>query len=188
MLRLGISLKKHPQLNYGAYMRTLVLNAGYEPMLLVSWERAICLVLSEKAEVLAEYSQVVRTVTSSFTLPSVVRLTRYVRMVRRFGSARCTRKNILLRDRHQCQYCGVQCTNASSSIDHIVPRCRGGRTSWDNVVVACHDCNRMKGDKSLFESGLRLLSRPRQPTWRELLGETNYLLEPAWLPYIDIAS
>lgn len=169
-------------------MRTLVLNAGYEPMLLISWERAVCLVLSEKAEVLAEYNAAIRTVTRTFQLPSVVRLTRYVRMVRRFGSARCTRKNILLRDKQQCQYCGVHCSNATASIDHIVPRCRGGRTSWENVVVACHDCNRKKGDKSLLETGLRLLSRPRQPTWHELLGEASFMLDPAWLPYMDNAS
>jgi 5-methylcytosine-specific restriction endonuclease McrA len=165
-------------------MRTLVLNAGYEPMLLISWEKALCLVLSEKAEVLAEYGQMVRTVSQSFALPSVVRLKRYVRLVKRFGAARCTRKNILLRDRYQCQYCGVHCSSASASIDHIIPRCRGGRTSWDNVVVACHDCNRRKGDKSLAESGFKLMSKPRQPTWSELLGETNYIVEAAWLPYI----
>lgn len=169
-------------------MRTLVLNAGYEPMLLINWQRALCLVLSEKAEVVAEYDKAVRTITRSYSLPSVVRLTRYVRVVRRFGTARCTRKNIILRDRSQCQYCGVQCNKGSASIDHIVPRSRGGRTTWDNVVVACHTCNRRKGSKPLAESGFRLLKKPRQPSWKELLGEVEYPIEAAWLPYINYAS
>lgn len=169
-------------------MRTLVLNAGYEPMLLVNWQRAICLVLSEKAEIVAEYNKAVRTVSDKFQLPSVVRLTRYVRVVKRFGVARCTRKNIMLRDHFECQYCGVRCSKASASVDHIKPRSKGGKTVWNNVVVACHACNRKKASHSVQEIGFTLRSVPKTPTWRELIGEKDAYLEVAWLPYIDYAG
>ena len=150
----------------GAAMRTLVLNAGYEPMQLISWQRALCLVLSNKAEVVAQYDQVVRSVSTVLPLPSVVRLVDYVQVVSRFGLVRCNRKNILLRDRHQCQYCGVLCRHSDISIDHIIPRSLGGKTSWTNVVAACHGCNRRKGALLLEDTGMRLLRVPRRPTWR----------------------
>jgi len=158
-------------------------------MLLVNWQRAICLVLSDKAEIISQYNdQNIRTVTQSFAMPSVVRLTRYVRLVRRFGIVRCTRRNIILRDKCQCQYCGVQCSLASVSIDHIIPRSKGGRTVWDNVVAACQSCNRSKGDSTLEESRMILIRAPRQPSWRELLGEVDFPIEPDWLRYLDYAS
>ena len=166
-------------------MRTLVLNAGYEPMHLVSWQKALCLVISAKAEVVAEYKSVVRTVSDSFTLPSVVRLKRYVHVMTRFGIARCTRKNILIRDKCQCQYCGVQCRPQTATIDHVVPRARGGKTTWQNVVVACHSCNRRKGSRQLERSGLKLRRRPRRPTWRDLVERTHQDVMEEWRPYLD---
>jgi 5-methylcytosine-specific restriction endonuclease McrA len=169
-------------------MRTLVLNAGYEPMVLINWQRAICLVLSEKAEIVAEYNQVIRTVSTTYALPSVVRLTNYVRVLNRFGIVRCSRKNIILRDRHQCQYCGVLCNMETISIDHVIPRCKGGRTTWENVVAACHDCNRKKGDQSLIQVGMALVRHPKQPSWRELMGEVDFPMEADWLRYLDYAS
>ena len=123
-------------------MRTLVLNSGFEPMLLISWERAICLVLSEKAEVISAYNEYIRTVSRSFPLPSVIKLNAYVKLVRRFGVVRCTRRNIMLRDRHECQYCGVKCNPSLATIDHVIPRAQGGLTTWENVVVSCPSCNR----------------------------------------------
>jgi len=169
-------------------MRTLVLNAGYEPVQLISWQKALCLVISCKAEVVAEYGQLIRTVSSAFAMPSVVRLKRYVRTVRHFTLARCTRRNVLLRDRYQCQYCGVVCRPGTITIDHILPRCRGGRTVWDNVVAACHTCNRRKGDLSLADSGLRLRTNPRRPNWRELLEESQTDTVSDWLPFLNLAG
>lgn len=165
-------------------MRTLVLNAGYEPMQLISWQRALCLVLSQKAEVISEYEARARSVAISFRLPSVVRLKRYAHVVSRFGFVRCTRKNVLLRDTYQCQYCGVKCRQGAITIDHVVPRARGGKTTWTNVVAACHTCNRRKGSKELERSGLVLSRRPRRPNWRELIEDHNTELAPDWLPYL----
>jgi 5-methylcytosine-specific restriction endonuclease McrA len=166
-------------------MRTLVLNAGFEPVQLVSWQKALCLVLTAKAEVIAEYGHVVRTVSTVFPLPSIVRLKRWVRVVQRLALVRCTRKNVLLRDRHQCQYCGVQCRPGTITIDHIVPLSRGGRTVWENVVAACHTCNRRKGDQTPERVGLKLSRQPRRPGWRELLEETSEEIITDWLPYLE---
>jgi 5-methylcytosine-specific restriction endonuclease McrA len=165
-------------------MRTLVLNAGFEPMQFVSWEKALCLVISAKAEVVAEYHRVVRTVSQSFKLPSVVRLKRYVELVARIGVVRCTRKNILLRDRCQCQYCGLQCRAQSATIDHVVPRSKGGKTTWTNVVVACDVCNRRKGSRSVEDAGMKLLRKPRRPGWSDMVERgTNEVID-AWLPFL----
>ncbi len=169
-------------------MRTLVLNAGYEPMQLVNWQRAICLVISQKAEIVAEYDQTIRSVSKTFSLPSVVRLKRYVQIVRNFGMVRCTRKNILLRDRCQCQYCAVQCSQGSATIDHVIPRSKGGKTTWNNVVVACHSCNRKKGNRSLDRISMRLLRKPKKPSWTEMVGDNSDSTLYEWLPYLDYAG
>jgi 5-methylcytosine-specific restriction endonuclease McrA len=77
---------------------------------------------------------------------------------------------------------------ATISIDHIVPRSKGGRTTWENVVAACQSCNRRKGDSTLEEAGIVLIRQPRQPSWRELLGEVDFPVEPEWLRYLDYVS
>lgn len=169
-------------------MRTLVLNSGYEPVQLISWQKAMCLVLSCKAEVVAEYGNLIRTVSSAFAMPSVVRLKRYVRTIRTFTMARCTRRNVLLRDRYQCQYCGVVCRPGAITIDHVLPRSRGGRTVWENVVAACHLCNRKKGDTLLPDCGMKLRKAPRRPHWRELLEETQADAVSDWLPFLNLAG
>jgi 5-methylcytosine-specific restriction endonuclease McrA len=165
-------------------MRTLVLNAAYEPIHLVSWEKAMCLVVTAKAEVLAEYNEVVRSVSQIFKLPSVVRLKRYVRTFRRTMNSRCTRRNILLRDQYTCQYCGNRMSHQAITIDHVKPRCRGGTTMWENVVAACHPCNRRKADMMPEEAGMRLLKSPRRPSWIDLLEEAHRELVNSWLPFI----
>lgn len=165
-------------------MRTLVLNAAYEPIHLVSWEKAMCLVVTAKAEVVAEYNEVVRSVSQIFKLPSVVRLKRYVRTFRRTMNSRCTRRNILLRDRYTCQYCSVRMPQHSITIDHIKPRCRGGTTTWENVVAACHPCNRRKADMLPDEAGMRLMKIPKRPSWIDLLEEAHRELINSWLPFI----
>lgn len=169
-------------------MRTLVLNAGFEPMQLISWQRALCLVLTQKAEVVAQYSAVARSVSQSMQLPSVVRLVRYVQVVSRFTFVRCTRKNILLRDHYQCQYCGIRCRPGAISVDHVVPRCRGGKTTWNNVVAACHACNRRKGAATPEAVGMALLRPPRRPAWRDMMDGLNDNEYADWLPYLKLVG
>jgi len=165
-------------------MRTLVLNAGYEPMQLISWQRALCLVVARKAEIVARYDKVVRSVSTSMPLPSVVRLVRYVSAVSYFGRVRCTRKNILLRDLHQCQYCGLKCRGSQISVDHIIPKSKGGKTTWDNVVAACHDCNRRKGSLTLSDAGMVLRKVPKRPSWRELIACLSQDSGVEWANYL----
>lgn len=169
-------------------MRTLVLNSGYEPMQLISWQRALCLVLSSKAEIVAQYGEVVRSVRASFPLPSVVRLVRYVRFIKRYGIVKCNRRNVFLRDRYQCQYCGVRCNQMTVTLDHIIPRSRGGQASWENLVTSCSICNRKKGDRTLDDCGMRLRSVPRRPSWSDLIEYSNMDVESAWLPYLAVAG
>jgi 5-methylcytosine-specific restriction endonuclease McrA len=167
-----------------ATMRTLVLNAAYEPIHLVTWEKAMCLVVTSKAEIVAEYDEVVRSVSRIYKLPSVVRLKSYVRTFRRTMNSRCTRRNILLRDQLTCQYCSQRMNQNNITIDHVKPRCHGGGTEWNNVVAACHPCNRKKADLTPEQAGLRLIRTPKSPTWIDLLEESHRELINSWLPFI----
>lgn len=164
--------------------RTLVLNAAYEPIHLVSWEKAMCLVFTAKAEIVAEYDHMIRSVSQIFRMPSVVRLKKYVRTFKRTMNARCTRRNILMRDRYSCQYCGLRCSPTTITIDHVMPRSRGGRTTWENVVAACHPCNRRKADHTPEEANMHLAKKPRRPTWVDLLEESHRSLLEAWIPFL----
>jgi len=165
-------------------LKTLILNAGFEPIQLVSWQRALCLVLSEKAEVISSHGSVVRSISREFTLPSVIRLVRYVRRVSRLEMIRCSRKNILLRDRNQCQYCGKICTKSEATIDHVVPRSKGGVTSWTNTVTACVSCNLKKSNKSLSDIRMTLLKAPRKPRINEILYTLGSELKEDWAPFL----
>ena len=166
-------------------MRTLVLNAGYEPMQLVNWKRALCLVLMEKAEIVSEYDEVIRSVADQFKLPSVVRLKRYVGRVKMLGWVRCTRRNILLRDNYHCQYCGRRFPSSSITIDHVIPKSKGGTTRWNNVVAACATCNRKKGSKSLRQFGKRPLKDPKRPSWADImLRDEQHESLGDWLPWL----
>lgn len=144
-------------------MKTLVLDQGYVPVKVITWRRALCMSLIEKVEVLASYDREVRTVTRSFRAPAVIRLLQTVRT--RPQLVRFSRRNVYLRDNHRCQYCGVTFSPAELTLDHVVPRVYGGKTSWTNVVAACGSCNRRKGGRTPEQAGLHLRTNPRRPQW-----------------------
>lgn len=150
-------------------MQTLVLNAGFEPMDMISWQRAICLILTEKAEMVSGHSETIRTVTKEFTMPSVIRLKRYVQLYQRMRTIRCSRKNIFSRDHHVCQYCEIKVVGNDATVDHVVPRSKGGGSTWDNLVTACRRCNIKKGSKKPEQVGLKLKKKPRKPGFAELI-------------------
>lgn len=154
-------------------MRTLVLNAGYEPLHTVSWQRAICMIFTCKAEVVEEYNKLIRSVSSQFNLPKVIRLTKYVSFFRHSGLAKCNRKNILLRDQYTCQYCGVSINGKDATIDHIIPRSKGGKSDFLNLVACCQKCNNKKGNKLLGQTKMKLLKKPKTPRVCELGGFPN---------------
>lgn len=150
----------------------LVLNASYEPLQLISIRRAVVLLLQDKAELVEAAQQVLHARNHTFEIPLVIRLVRYIKIPRRLKLP-CSRRGILTRDRETCQYCGAQPGRGNLTIDHIVPRSRGGATSWENVVAACRDCNHRKGGRTPDEAGMLLMTTPRQPQYIAfaLLGE-----------------
>jgi 5-methylcytosine-specific restriction endonuclease McrA len=156
----------------GLGQRVLVLNASYEPLQFISVRRAIVLLLQDKAELVEAAQQRLRARGVSLEVPLVIRLVRYIRIPRRMRLP-CSRRSILLRDRETCQYCGAQPGRAHLTVDHVVPRSRGGETTWENVVTACRDCNHRKGGRTPEEAGMTLLTIPRQPQYVAfaLLGE-----------------
>lgn len=143
-------------------MDTLVLSAAYEPVQRISWQRAITLVFSGKVEVVEEYDdRTIRSVTFEIRMPSVVRFVRMLRVRRR--KPRFTRDNLLSRDGHRCQYCARGVTRAEATYDHVIPKAQGGRTSWENVVIACVRCNQKKGGRTPEQAGMVLLTKPHRP-------------------------
>jgi 5-methylcytosine-specific restriction endonuclease McrA len=158
----------------------LVLNATYEPLCVVPQRRAIVLVLTAKAVVVEQAEGALRSPTRRVDIPAVVRLSRFVRVPYR-ADVPLTRKGVLARDGHRCAYCGAPAT----SLDHVIPRSRGGTHSWDNVVAACGRCNHTKADRSVADLGWRLTSTPRAPSgtaWR-VLGTRR--VDPRWSAYLD---
>jgi 5-methylcytosine-specific restriction endonuclease McrA len=159
--------------------RSLILNASFEPLGIVAARRAVVLVLSEKAEVIESNGFIFRSEKIAIDAPTVIRLRYYVRVPRRLHVAP-NRKAVFLRDGHQCQYCGKPAEN----VDHVVPRSKGGRHAWDNVVAACRRCNGRKENRLAHEVGLALRRHPSAPPegfWlRLLVGRA----EPEWLPYL----
>jgi 5-methylcytosine-specific restriction endonuclease McrA len=143
--------------------QTLVLNASYEPLRIVSWQKAITLLFQDKVEVIAVYDREIRGVTVRVKLPSVLRLLRHVRMKRPFADVPFSRANVYARDSHRCQYCGHRCQPGQLTFDHVVPVARGGHKGWDNIVTCCIPCNRRKGDRTPEEAGLHLIRKPRRP-------------------------
>jgi len=165
----------------GTTAATLLLNATYEPLCVVSSRRAIVLVLAEKAEPVDSAPDVVHAETISLPVPVVARLTRYVR-VPFPASVPLSRRAVFTRDGQTCVYCG----GSATSIDHVVPRSRGGTHTWDNVVAACRRCNHTKADRSLAELGWALPHAPHTPSgaaWR-LLGART--VDPRWREWLGM--
>jgi 5-methylcytosine-specific restriction endonuclease McrA len=160
-------------------VHTLVLNATYEPLGVVAERRALLLVLASKATPLESSGRVARSAQAVMAMPAVIRLNRFVRVPHR-AAVPLTRRAVFARDGGRCAYCGA----AAASIDHVVPRSRGGRHTWDNVVAACHRCNRLKADRTPADLGWRLRSAPSQPSgpaWRVLASGRH---DPSWTPYL----
>ncbi|HBV54529.1 MAG TPA: HNH endonuclease [Rhodobacteraceae bacterium] len=173
-----MSLRQYPALVLNADFRPL----SYYPLSLWPWQEAVKAVFLDRVNILAEYQEVARSPSREMRIPSVVVLKEYVKPQKRVAF---TRFNLFLRDEFSCQYCG---SKGDLTFDHVVPRARGGITSWENVVAACSPCNLRKGSKSLRNSGLSLKKPPRQPGSEEMrnLGRKfpPNLLHDSWLDYL----
>lgn len=172
------SLKHNPALVLNADYRPL----SYYPLSLWTWQEAVKAAFLDRVTILSEYDEVVRSPTTSLRIPSVVVLKEYVKPQKKVAF---TRFNLFLRDEFSCQYCG---SKGELTFDHVVPRAKGGITSWENVVAACSKCNLSKGSKSLRHSGLTLRKSPRKPAAEELrnMGRKfppNHLHE-SWIDFL----
>jgi 5-methylcytosine-specific restriction endonuclease McrA len=162
--------------------RVLLLNATYEPLTTLCLRRGVCLVLGGKADVVHDDAggAVLHGASLSLAVPSVIRLRRYVRVPRRYRVP-LTRAALMRRDDYRCAYCG----HRAETIDHVIPRSRGGLHTWENCVASCMVCNHRKADRLLDELGWKLRSLPAVPRgthWR-LIG-AHHEGDPQWAPYL----
>jgi 5-methylcytosine-specific restriction endonuclease McrA len=143
--------------------RTLLLTQGYEPIKVISWQRAITLLTLGKVEVVEEYDAQIRATSLIIQVPAVVRLRKAFR--RHAKPVKFSRVNIYARDGYRCQYCGVRCATDRLTYDHVIPRSRGGRTTWDNIVSCCYACNARKANRTPAEAKMALRAVPARPGW-----------------------
>ena len=160
----------------------LVLNRNWVALHIINWRKAISLIYQDAAHALdkdyisytyndwqsfstanAEDYAKISTVSYSVAIPEIVVLTKYDRLPTR--DVKFSRENILHRDKYKCQYCGGEFTVKELTVDHINPRCLGGKNTWENLVACCKDCNTKKADKSLAQVGMRLIKKPIKPNW-----------------------
>lgn len=163
---------------------TLLLNASYEPLSVVTWKKAITLLLLGKAEMIETQEYSARSVSKSYALPAVLRLRNRVTVPRK--SVGFTRANVYRRDGFRCQYCTEKFSGGVLTFDHVMPVSRGGRMSWENIVTSCGPCNRAKGDLTPEEASMPLLKQPKAPRWRPFsLSSWDAEDHPlVWHPYM----
>ena len=161
--------------------KVLILNGNYEPLAITSVEKAIILLYLAKAELVSSMTdRVVHSTSITMPFPSVVRLSTYVRVP--FKKVILSRKNILRRDGHKCQYCGA--TSVTLTVDHIMPKSRGGEDSWENLVSACLRCNNVKGSQTPDEAHMQLARRPIRPNHVTFLRQFAGRVDKDWEPYL----
>ncbi len=164
-------------------MRTLLLTPWMAPHRVVPWERAVVLVVLGKVDVLEEYDEEIRAPSRSLRTPSVVRLKKGHATKQ---AVRFSRVNVYTRDGFRCQYCGERKAMRDLNYDHVVPRVRGGRTNWENIVTSCYACNDRKGSRTPEEAGMTLLRKPFKPSSlpvAPVLRVDRSEMPESWLPY-----
>jgi 5-methylcytosine-specific restriction endonuclease McrA len=162
--------------------RVLVLNASYEPLNVCTVRRALVLILKEKAEILEHGDGVLRSETMRVDRPEVIRLISFVRVPRDIHRRRITRKAVLARDGWTCQYCGSN--RPSLTVDHVIPRSRGGESVWENIVASCAPCNRKKGNRLPREVSMHPRKHPRPPGPTVFIRIAAPRTPAAWEPYL----
>jgi len=167
--------------------RVLVLDMFYRPERIVDWQRAVCLIYDNKVEVIEEFDEVLRSPSVSMKMPSVIRKVKKSRT--RKVSIKFSRQNVLLRDGNECGYCHHVFEPRALNYDHVLPRSRGGRTEWDNIVMACYVCNAKKGDRTPAEAKMPLRRAPRKPEWLPIVSKRFDMstVPETWRPYLVAA-
>lgn len=167
-------------------MAVLLLDATYEPLKIIGWQRAVYLVFSGKAEVVEESEKELRSSSSTWKLPSVIR---QLGKWKRRDKVQFSRVNIYMRDGWRCQYCGETKQVKDLTFDHVLPRAQGGKTTWTNIVTACRACNSAKEDKTPEQARMKLLKKPEEPRWLPVQMVIRMKEIPTqWAPYLDERS
>jgi 5-methylcytosine-specific restriction endonuclease McrA len=161
--------------------QVLVLNASFEPLNVCTVRRAHVLVFKGKAEVLEQLQQPLRSASDTYPWPHVIRLLHYVR-VPRSVKRKISRRALFARDGHRCVYCG---SAGRLTLDHVVPRSRGGDSVWENVVTSCSPCNLRKGNSLLEEAQMRMQVTPRVPTQALFVTLSAARIPDRWAPYLS---
>ena len=169
----------------GPNSRVLVLNASYEPINVCTVRRAVVLILKERAEVLERSERELHAESLTIPRPAVIRLISYVRIPRDAHSRKITRRAIFARDKWTCQYCGS--ARASLTVDHVIPRSKGGTSHWDNIVTCCAPCNRRKGDRLPKQVGMHPRRVPRAPNPTIFVHVAVPRVPAIWQPYLIAA-
>lgn len=162
----------------------LVLNATYEPINVTSVRRAVVLLLKERAEVLEHGEWSLHSESLTLSRPVVIRLVSYVRVPRDPHRRKITRRAVFARDSWTCQYCG---TRGHLTMDHVIPRSRGGKSVWENIVASCASCNRRKGDRLPHDAGMHPRNKPRPPSPTVFIRVAAPTIPVAWRQYLVAA-
>ena len=165
--------------------RVLVLNATYEPINVCTVRRAVVLLLKEKAEVVEQASWELRSERSSMTKPMVIRLVSYVHVPRDTHKRKITRRAVFARDGWSCQYCG---SRANLTVDHVIPRSKGGGSTWENIVAACAPCNRRKGDHLPERAGMHPRRTPTTPQPHVFIHVAAPRIPASWRQWLPEAA
>jgi 5-methylcytosine-specific restriction endonuclease McrA len=163
----------------------LVLNATFEPINVCTVRRAAVLLLKEKAEIIEHAEWQLHSASVTIPRPIVIRLVRYVLVPRDTHRRKITRRAVFARDDWTCQYCG---SRSNLTVDHVVPRSRGGASSWENIVASCAPCNRRKGDRLAAQVGMRLTREPRTPSPHIFIHVASPTIPAAWRQYLAWAA
>jgi 5-methylcytosine-specific restriction endonuclease McrA len=174
---------RNSALGVSVLRQVLVLNSTYEPVNVCSTRRAVVLLLKGRAETVETGDNVLHSEKTSLAVPTVVRLVHYVRLPRAEGR-RLSKRAVLARDGFRCQYCG---SARHLTIDHIIPRSRGGPTCWENVITSCAPCNARKGACLPSEVGMSPSRKPRPPLPGDFVLASQRMVPEAWLPYLEFA-
>jgi 5-methylcytosine-specific restriction endonuclease McrA len=160
--------------------QALVLNQDYRPLTVCTVQRAFLLVFLQKAELVSQaVNGALKTVTKSYPAPAVVRLYSYVNLP--YKGVVLTRNNIFKRDGFECQYCG---DSRNLTLDHMMPKARGGKSTWFNLVTACKTCNTKKGEFTPEEMGMMIKRKPYKPSYIVFLRDFSGNLMDEWIPYL----
>lgn len=163
----------------------LVLNATYEPINVCTVRRAVVLMLKEKAELVEHSDWTLRSESTSMSRPVVIRLVNYVRVPRDAHRRKITRRAVFARDGWACQYCGA---GSNLTVDHVIPRSKGGLSSWENIVASCAPCNRRKGDRLPRQANMHPRQAPGTPRAEIFIQVASPTIPAAWRAYLPAAA